>query len=77
MTGEYFDSGGPERRWGQDSNPRRRRYLGVLFACCNVYARVYVNSGGTQYVGYCPRCARHVKFDIGPGGTNDRFFTAY
>ena len=52
-------------------------FLGVHFACCSVYARVYVNRSGTHYVGFCPRCARRVTFQIGPGGTDHRFFTAY
>lgn len=77
MSGERFDSGRSEQPGNSDSQPRRRRFLGVHFSCCHVYARVYVNPEGTHYAGFCPRCARPVRFRIGPGGTSERFFTAY
>lgn len=51
-------------------------YLGIMFHCCNVYARIHKNKDGTAYVGRCPRCMRPVKIKIGEGGTNERFFYA-
>ena len=53
-----------------------RQFLGVHFACCDVYARVYANRQQNAYLGHCPRCARQVKFVVGEGGTDARFFTA-
>ncbi|MBM4089254.1 MAG: hypothetical protein FJ276_07475 [Planctomycetes bacterium] len=76
MVGEHFDACDQPRPTG-NRPARGRPYLGVHFSCCGVYARVYVNREDTQYVGNCPRCARHVVFRIGPGGTDARFFTVY
>jgi hypothetical protein len=52
------------------------QFLGVHFACCDTYARIYPNRERTAYVGHCPRCAKRVNFQIGPGGTDARFFVA-
>jgi hypothetical protein len=54
-----------------------RSFLGVNFACCGAYARIYVNPERNAYLGHCPRCGRPVQIKIGPGGTEQRFFTAY
>ncbi len=77
MVGELFDSG-PDRRPNEgDRTESANRYLGIHFACCSVYARIYVNRTGACYVGHCPRCGRRVEFHIGPGGTDSRFFSVY
>ena len=55
---------------------RGKKFLGVYFACCHVYARIYKNKTGTAYEGRCPRCGRRVRARIGKGGTTRRFFTA-
>jgi hypothetical protein len=54
-----------------------RDFLGVNFACCGVYARIYVHPERKAYLGHCPRCGKPVQIKIGPGGTEERFFTAY
>ena len=55
----------------------QRKFIGVRFNCCGVYVRVYVNKEGTAYEGRCPKCYRPVKFKIGNGGTDHRFFDAF
>lgn len=74
MAGEHIDLSS-ERPLPQQ-NSGVRRHLGVHFACCDVYHRVYVNHDQTAYCGHCPRCARSIRFEIGPGGTDARIFQA-
>jgi len=79
MTGHLLDVASPAplpRGLVSDTLSEASRFLGVHFACCDAYSRVYINRAGTGYVGHCPRCAKRVEFGIGPGGTEARFFVA-
>jgi hypothetical protein len=78
MSGENLDlSSGTPYQTGQNKGVAGRPYVGVHFACCDVYARVYINRDQTGYDGCCPKCLRKVHFRIAPHGTTSRIFTAY
>ena len=53
-----------------------RRFVGIQFSCCGFYSRVYISRDLSAYVGHCPGCARQVRLEIAPEGTQRRFFTA-
>ncbi len=77
MKGKHVDlSSDPSQVSDDASSLVGRRYIGITFECCDVYTRVYVNRDETAYVGNCPKCARQVRIQIGPGGTSQRFFVA-
>jgi hypothetical protein len=78
MSSEHLDvsSDANFERSAPPSTAGARRFVGVHFACCDVYMRVYVNRDRTAYEGNCPKCAKRVRLRIGPGGTDARFFTA-
>lgn len=76
MSGQHLDlSSDPPVRLRDE--PVERPFLGVHFACCGVYARIYRNAEATAYAGHCPRCTRGLRVQIGAGGRQQRFFTAY
>ena len=52
-----------------------RPFLMVHFKCCGVYQRIYRNREGTRYEGFCPKCAKPVRFKVGDGGTDARAFS--
>lgn len=75
MPGDHVDLSSEPPGGSDERRPGNRAFLGVHFACCGVYARVYRNREGTAYIGHCPRCMRQLKIGIGPGGSDQRFFT--
>lgn len=52
----------------------QRPWIGVRFLCAGAYIRVGRNKEGTAYHAMCPRCGKRIRFRVGPGGTNQRFF---
>ncbi|MDQ8202567.1 hypothetical protein [Pelagicoccus sp. SDUM812003] len=53
-----------------------KKFLGVRFASCACYGRLYMNDAGTAYVGNCPRCNTPYQVRIGSNGTSSRMFIA-
>lgn len=58
----------------EENKKTPRKFLGIMFDCCNVYGRLYPNKDNTAYVGRCPRCMRPIRVPIGENGTGQRFF---
>lgn len=59
------------------TEPRKPRpFLGVLFKCCHVYARIYLNRHGTAYSGGCPKCGKRLTVRAVKGGSSSRFWEA-
>jgi hypothetical protein len=75
MSGEQLDLSSEDSPQRQPA--ARRRFVGVRFACCDVYVRVYLNRAETAYQGHCPRCSKRIELKVAPGGTDERFFTAH
>jgi hypothetical protein len=75
VAGGFASPGAPNLPLGK--SPFERRFVGIQFACCDVYSRVYINRQGTAYSGHCPKCSRRVELKIAPTGTDARFFTAF
>lgn len=55
---------------------KNKKFLGVRFASCNSYGRLYINDDGNAYVGRCPRCYTPFVVRVGSGGTDTRMFVA-
>ncbi|MEQ9616933.1 MAG: hypothetical protein RLN60_02740 [Phycisphaerales bacterium] len=68
----------PDRAPGKQSHPAAspRPWIGILFECCNSYARIHKTRDGRAYAGFCPRCNAKIRVPIGEGGTNQRIFRA-
>ncbi len=60
MTGEHLDISSEHPPPAGPARPGGRRFIGIHFACCDVYTRIYVNRTETAYEGRCPKCARAV-----------------
>lgn len=67
-----MDETGPA---GDTSKRKGRKFIGVMFECCGVYSRIYLDEEKNGYFGQCPMCRRKVNVRIDPEkGVDSRFF---
>ncbi len=61
---------------GPDSPVQRaiRPWIGVMFTCANEYLRVSRSPDASVYRARCPKCGKSVRFRVGEGGSDARFF---
>jgi len=76
MPLDVYDNSKDTAAGEADDASQTRPYLGILFECCGLYARVYRQPDDTTYRGRCPKCLRMVHVRVGPDGTPARFFRA-
>ena len=53
----------------------KRAFIGILFRCCNVYGRAYINRDRSAYEARCPRCMVPITVKISRQGSKGRFFS--
>ena len=59
---------------GEEISSRTRRpFVGIIFACCNAYGRVYLNRTTKAFEGRCPRCLKRVVLQVSEHGSTERF----
>ncbi len=72
---DVFERGAPAAaRAHIDQSAGSRPWIGVRFECAGAYVRVFRDATGAEYLARCPRCGAPVRFRVGPGGTEERFF---
>ena len=54
----------------------KRPFIGVLFKCCHVYGRAYLNLKNSAFTANCPRCLSPVRIGVSSKGSKSRFFSA-
>ena len=66
----------PDAKNASSSSLKGRPFVGILFECCNVYQRIYLNKERTAFRGGCPKCGKRVEVLVDPNGEKERFFVA-
>jgi len=59
----------------KDKERKPRPHVGVIFRCCKIYQRIYLNKKGDAFIGYCPKCSAKMEIVVSPYGSKSSFFT--
>jgi hypothetical protein len=54
----------------------KRPFIGIVFKCCRIYSRIYLNKKGDAFVGWCPKCSAKMEVLVSPVGSSSKFFFA-
>ncbi len=54
----------------------KKKFISIYWKCCHVFSRMYRNSSGTGYDGFCPKCHVFLHVPIGKDGIHQRTFIA-
>ncbi len=54
----------------------KRPFIGIVFKCCRIYSRIYLNKKGDAFVGWCPKCSAKMEVLVSPVGSSNKFFFA-
>lgn len=60
----------------EEDSQKTRPHIGILFKCCHIYSRIYLNKRGNAFVGWCPKCAARLEVKVSPTGSKQKFFAA-
>jgi hypothetical protein len=59
-----------------EKDDSKRPHIGIIFKCCRIYSRIYLNKKGDAFVGWCPKCAAKLEVKVSPTGSKGKFFAA-
>ena len=64
------------KREARENRRQVRPHINILFRCCNVYVRIYLNAQGTAFSGHCPRCCAPARIVVDSEGDAADFWVA-
>jgi len=53
---------------------RENKFIGILFECCNIYRRIYMNKEKNAYEGKCPNAMERLRWRLDQAERRHVFF---
>lgn len=66
----------PQKTNSQSGGNKGRRFISVIYRCCNTYGRLYPDAKRSRFEGRCPKCGTHTEARIGRDGSTRNCFEA-